>query len=180
MKFRPSPRTLLWSNVVLFQAAWFAIVLGAAAGRPWIAPIVAGAVLIWHAYNARQPRRELALVGVAVAVGAVFETLMATLQVLEPASGVLVPGIAAYWLVCLWAVFSTTLNVSLRWLRNRPVVAAVFGAIGGPLAYVGGSKLGALHLEATYPTIGALGVGWALATPLLLAAARRLDGYEGT
>ncbi len=172
-----SRHALPWINVALFQAAWLAIVLSAAYGQPWSAPIVTGAVLAWHLYHAHRPRRELALIGIAIVVGAGFETLMASLQVLEPASGILVPGFAAYWLVCLWAVFATTLNVSLRWLQPRPVLAAALGALGGPLAYVGGAKLGALHLESSYPSIGALAFGWALATPLLLATARRLDGY---
>jgi hypothetical protein len=74
-------------------------------------------------------------------------------------------------------VFATTLNVSLRWLRSRPLLAAGLGAIGGPLAYAGGAGLGALNLETSPLSIGALGIGWALAMPLLLVAAARFDGY---
>lgn len=174
-----SSRALLWTNVALFQAAWFAIVLSAASGMTWIAPIVTIALLAWHLQHAQQPRRESSLIAIAVAFGAAFETAIAALEVVAPASGTPGTGLAAYWLVCLWAIFATTLNVSLRWLRPRPVLAAALGAIGGPLAYAGGAELGALHLEASYFSLGALAFGWALATPLLLIAAKRFDGYAG-
>lgn len=174
----PSRRALPWINAALFQTAWLAIVLSAANDQPWIAPIVTGVVLAWHLYNAHRPRIEVSLIGIAMALGAGFETLMVALEIIEPASGAPLAGFAAYWLVCLWAVFATTLNVSLRWLRPRTVTAAALGALGGPLAYAGGAKLGALQLESSYPSIGVLAFGWALATPLLLATARRLDGYS--
>jgi hypothetical protein len=170
-------RALPWINVALFQAGWFGIVLSAAAGAHWIAPLATGAIVLWHLYHARQPRRELALVGIAVALGLVLESIMAGLQIVAQASGSLVSGAPAAWLLCLWAVFATTLNVSLRWLRSRPLLAAGLGAIGGPIAYAGGAGLGALNLETSPLSIGALGIGWALAMPLLLVAAARFDGY---
>ena len=33
----------------------------------------------------------------------------------------------------MWMLFATTLNVSMRFLRGRPWMAAVFGLTGGPL-----------------------------------------------
>lgn len=175
-----SSRTLLWTNVALFQAAWFLIVLSAASGMTWIAPIVTVALLAWHVHHAQQPRRELWLIGIAAAFGAAFESAIAALDVIAPASGTFGAGLVAYWLVCLWAAFATTLNVSLRWLRPRPLLAAAIGAIGGPLAYAGGAELGALRLDASHFSLGALALGWALATPLLLLAAKRFDGYAGS
>jgi hypothetical protein len=77
-------------------------------------------------------------------------------------------------MVALWALFATTLNESLRMLQTRPWIAALFGAVGGPLAYYAGAGLGALHFVDPGAMLGALTVGWALATPLLLSLARRL------
>lgn len=172
-----SPRTLVWTNIALFQMGWFACVLSAARGMAWIAPVAAAAVLVWHTGHARRPRRELALVGIALLVGILFETVMVQLDYLEATSGVLYPGTAAYWLVALWALFATTFNVSLRWLRARLWLAAVFGAVGGPLAYLAGARLGALALDPMDAAVAALALGWAIATPALLWTARRLDGY---
>jgi len=75
-------------------------------------------------------------------------------------------------------LFATTLNLSLAWLKRRVVLAAVLGAIGGPLAYAGGAELGALAFVHETTGLLAIGAGWALLTPLLVLLARRLDGFS--
>lgn len=164
-------------NVILFQAGWFACVLGAANGLPWAGALAAVAIVGWHLARARQPRQELALVAAAVVVGAVFETMLVQTGWVRFDAGVLLEGAAPYWMVALWALFATTLNVSLRSLRERLWLAALLGAAGGPAAYYAGSRLGALEFAAVGAALVAIGVGWAVLAPALLAAARRLDGY---
>jgi hypothetical protein len=90
-------------------------------------------------------------------------------------AGVVLEGAAPYWMVALWALFATTLNESMRMLQTRPWIAAAFGAVGGPLAYYAGARMGALDLVQPAAMLAALAVGWALATPLLLSLARRLN-----
>jgi len=82
--------------------------------------------------------------------------------------------------VALWMLFATTLNVSLAWLKRSALLAALFGAIGGPLAYYGGAKLGALSFLAPTPALVALALGWGLLTPLLIKLALRFDGFVST
>ncbi len=164
-------------NIVLFQAGWFACVLSAAHGVPWLGALAAGAVVAWHLARAAEPGPELALVALAGVLGASFETLLVQIGWLRFESGVVIAGTAPYWMVALWAIFATTLNVSLRWLRTRPGVAALLGATGGPVAYYSGARLGALDFAATGAALAAIALGWAALTPLLLRAARRLDGY---
>lgn len=171
-------RNALIANVALFQAGWLACVMAGAHGQVWAALIGIAAVLGWHLFRARQPQRELALMACVALIGAVYETLLAQTGWMRATSGEWVPGMAAYWLVCLWAVFATTLNVSLSWLRARLLVAAAFGAIGGPLAYYAGSRLGALELAAPGPALVSIAIGWAVLTPALLMLSRRLDGYS--
>ena len=162
-------------NAALYQAGWLACTLGAANGLPWAGPLVAAAVIAWHLARARRPRGELLLVGAAAASGLVFET--ALLQ----SGWIAYPGgsgdLAPLWMVALWGLFATTFNVSLRALRDRPVIAALVGAAGAPLAYYAGARLGALTLVSPGPALAAIAIGWAIATPALLRAARRLDGY---
>jgi hypothetical protein len=164
-------------NMLLFQAGWFACVLGAAAGRPWIGAITAVAIVAWHLARALRPLRELALVTSAVVAGAVFETLLVQSGWVRFDQGVLVAGTAPYWMVALWAIFATTLNVSLRALRPYPWLAALLGAIGGPAAYWAGAGLGAMEFVAAALALAAIAAGWALLAPALFSAARRLDGY---
>jgi hypothetical protein len=72
--------------------------------------------------------------------------------------------------------FGTTLRGSLSWLVGRYALAAVLGAVAGPLSYLDGAKLGAVTLHPSRAfSIAALAVGWAVVMPLLvwLAHGRR-------
>jgi hypothetical protein len=166
-------------NFIAFQLGWFACVLGAAHGMPWAGTGVALAIVAWHLARANEPRPELVLILVAAGIGALWDSGLAALGWIRYSSGVLIDGTAPHWIVALWMLFATTLNLSLGWLKRNMVLAAVFGALGGPLAYFGGAKLGALELVEPGAALGALALGWAVLTPLLLQVARRYDGYRG-
>lgn len=164
-------------NVVLFQAGWFACVLGAAYGMPLIGALAAGVIVAWHLARAVEPKKETVLIALAMIAGALFETLLVQTGWVRFAAGVLVEGTPPYWMIALWAVFATTINVSLRSLRPHLWLAALFGAIGGPAAYYAGTRLGAIEFAAGGALI-AIGIGWAILTPALFSAARRMDGYS--
>lgn len=164
-------------NLLLFQAGWFVCVLSAAGGRPWIGAIAVACIVAWHLARASRPLRELALIGAAIAAGTLFETLLVQTGWVRFGNGVLIDGTAPYWMIALWANFATTLNVSLRAFRSYPWLAAAFGAFGAPAAYYAGAKLGAMEFTAAGLALTAIGVGWALLSPALFGAARRLDGY---
>ncbi|MDQ6619440.1 MAG: DUF2878 domain-containing protein [Pseudomonadota bacterium] len=163
-------------NFAAFQLAWFACVAGAARGTPWLGVFVAMAAVAAHASISARPRRELVLVLVAIAFGAVYDSSIAALGWITYNSGEFVPGIAPHWILALWALFATTLNVSLRWLRGRRVAAALVGAVAGPLSYYAGERLGALVLVEPVAATLALAVGWAIFTPVLIEIAQRCDG----
>jgi hypothetical protein len=63
-------------------------------------------------------------------------------------------------------------------MRGRLLIAALFGALGGPLAYWGGAQLGAVILVETVPALVALSIGWGVLTPLLVRLAQRFDGMR--
>lgn len=166
-------------NFAAFQAGWFACVLGAANGVPWIGTLVVAAAVAWHLSRAARPAREGALLVAALLIGLAWDSAMVAAGVLTYETGMLAAGFAPYWIVALWPLFATTLNVSLRWLRARAWWAAAFGAVGGPLAYAGGAGLGAVGIPDMAPAMVVLGAGWALITPALTAIARHFDGYAG-
>lgn len=164
----------LIGNILAFQAGWFACVLGAAAGRPALGSAIALVVVTVHVATAPHPPRELLLVAAAAVVGLVADTALLQLGVLSFPTGTLIEGVTPYWMLALWMVFATTLNVSLGWLRDRPLLAMSMGVIAGPLAYLAGARLGALVIVS--PMAAAIGVAcvYAIALPLLLALADRL------
>jgi len=165
-------------NFIAFQLGWFACVLGAAHAVPWAGTGLALAIVAWHLGRALAPRAELALILSAAGIGALWDSGLTALGLIRYASGVLVEGAAPHWIVALWMLFATTLNLSLGWLKLNIALAAVLGALGGPLAYLGGAKLAALNLVAPPAALTALALGWAVLTPLLLQLARRYDGYR--
>jgi hypothetical protein len=165
------------ANFIAFQLGWFAIVLSAAHGLPWAGSAAALAIVAWHLRCAARPGAELVLMLAAAAVGALWDSLLAALGLVEFPNGTIVAGTAPYWMVALWMLFATTLNQSLAWLKRGLPLAAALGAIGGPLAYLGGARLGALVFVEQSAALAALAVGWAVLTPLLVALARRYDGF---
>ena len=165
------------ANFIAFQLGWFAVALGAAHGLPWAGTAVVLVIIAWHLRNAVRPRAELALVLSAAAIGALFDSSLAALGLVVFPNGMLLEGTAPHWMIALWMLFATTLNVSLGWLKRSLLLATAFGAVGGPLAYVGGAKLGALAIPDLVPAIAWLALGWAVLTPLLFVVSRRYDGF---
>lgn len=164
-------------NFGLFQLGWFGCVVSGAAGQPWLGAILAAVIIGWHITHAEYPKAELKLIAIAIVIGAVWDSVLVWQGWLSYPSGMVLPYTAPYWIVIMWALFATTLNVSLRWLKGRWFYAIVFGAIGGPLAYLAGQRLGAVEFIEYYHALLALLIGWALFTPLLMAASQRFDGF---
>jgi len=164
------------ANFLLFQIGWFACALGGAQDRPWLGTGIALAIVAWHVGRARRPREELILVLISAGIGAAADSALVAIGWVVYASGTIVPGTAPVWLVAMWMLFATTLNVSLRWLRRYPLAAIALGAVGGPLAYWAGARLGAMEFVAPVAATAALAIGWAVLTPLLVGLARRFDG----
>ena len=65
-----------WVNFAISQGAWFACVLGAAGGRPWLGPLVVLAWAALHVALCPDPRREAQLL-LAVGVLGGFTTFSA-------------------------------------------------------------------------------------------------------
>lgn len=165
-------------NFVLFQAGWFACVLSAAAYQPWLGVCVALLIVSYHIRRADKSLAEILLIVVSMVIGVIFDSMLLWLNWLDYTSGVIVANTAPVWIVALWALFATTLNVSLRWLRGKWLLAMVFGFVGGPLAYLGGAKLGAVSLLQQPQALIALAIGWAAVTPFLVYLSGQLNGYR--
>ena len=163
-------------NFVAFQVGWFACVLGAANHVPLMGTGVALTIVVLHLAYATDPLIELKLVLAAAGIGIILDPTLAYAGFIAFASGTLFDGIAAHWMVALWMVFAITLNVSLRWLKERPMVAVLLGGVGGPIAYLAGEKLGAVRIDSNFGIV-AIGVGWGIAMWLLVILARRYNGF---
>lgn len=165
-------------NFILFQIGWFACVIGAAKQMPWIGVVVVLAIVAWHLMHAQQRKREVSLLLIVLVIGGIFDQIMLNHQLISYQSHGWSSGLVPVWILALWAEFSTILNVSLRWMRGRWLIAVLLGAIGGPLAYMGAAKLGAVTLNMMPASYIALSIGWAILTPLMLQLSVKFDGFK--
>jgi hypothetical protein len=163
-------------NFLIFQFGWFSSVLGGAWNLPWIGPLVVLVAVLLHLGLARRPHQEAVLILSCGILGAIFDSFLVMQDWVTYPSGTVVESLAPYWIVGMWMLFATTLNVSLGWLKHRSAVAAVLGLIAGPLSYVAGARLGGMQFVDQTAALTALAIGWAIMMPLLLLLAERFDG----
>ena len=109
-------------------------------------------------------------------IGSVWDSLLVALGWISYPSGTLLSGTAPHRIVALWALFATSLNVSMRWLQSRFALAALLGAVCGPLSYWAALRLGAVEFVHPARAMAALSLGWPLITPALMLLAQRHDG----
>ncbi len=162
-------------NFSVYQAGWFACVLGAAHGWVWSGIGVGVLVVIWNCTHAAMPQREFMLVAIAVAIGTFWDSCMVQMRMIRFASDWSLVGVAPLWIIMVWAQFATTLNVSLRWLHRRWLLATMLGAIAAPLSYLAGQRMGALVFPHQTTSLMVIALGWGVITPLLVRLAERFD-----
>jgi hypothetical protein len=170
-------RASVIANFVGFQVNWFACVLGAAAGAPLVGPAVVATLLAIHLRLRRAWRPELLLVVLAGVIGYVADSALVLAGVFGFTDPARLGWPSTIWMVCLWMSFAATLRASLGWLRGRYALAAVFGAVGGPLAYWAGARFGAIEFgDAMARGLALVALEYLLAMPLLVWIERRTVG----
>ena len=113
---------------------------------------------------------------IALAIGAIFDQVILSLGIIKYHNNGWSTSIVPVWILALWLAFALTINVSLRWLRGKYLIALAFGAIGGPLAYLGAQKMGAVTLG--NHSLIVLALGWAIVTVTFSHISTKLDGFK--
>lgn len=163
-------------NIVAFKIGWIASILGAANEMPLLGPAVILIAVTLHLRRVNDPSRELLLIAFTGAIGASWDSVMVAAGWLTYPAGTLVSGFAPYWILTMWMLFATTLNMTFRWLQSKTLFAGVLGAVFGPLSYYAGAKAGAVVINDIIATMIVLAVAWAILLPMLLYLAKRFDG----
>lgn len=160
-------------NFVGFQIVWVLAVGGAAKGLWW--PGLAGLLVyaVVQLLLSKWPLADLLLMLSACVVGCLADTLLIQLGLLAYANPVPFPSLAPAWIAFLWLAFALTINHSMSWLKGRWMLAVLFGLIGGPLVFWLAERYWAAVriAEPKWQGLLALGIEWALMTPLLLLMA---------
>jgi hypothetical protein len=167
----------LFLNLVLFQMAWWLCILSAA----WEIPLAAlgGSVVLMgaqFAFTSLNRRRDAWLVAAVMTIGGVSDTALALAGFVAFSSPWPVEWIASLSELLLWGHFALVMNGCMGFLLGRPLWAALFGMLGGPMAYLGGMQLGAVTLAApTWLSLVAIGITWGAVLPLVYELSVRLD-----
>lgn len=167
-RYVPAPAAAKIFNGTLFNLSWLAIVLS---HSPVIAPMVVALHLFVHFGLIGRGEREVRLIAVTFLLGAVLDQLLFLTGVFTVDGQA---ALAPFWLTCLWPVLATTFLHVFESFRSRPLLAALFGAIGGTGSYIAGTGLS--DVAFAHPVAGPLvmAVLWAGLFPLLLRLAGRI------
>ena len=167
-------------NVVLYQIGWFSCVIGAAYGFPLSGALGALSLVALHLLLTDARKAEIQLILIACLLGVVIDSLQQAVGLFTFKTDPRWPLWLPLWVFVIWAQFATLFRFALHWLSGHYLLAALFGALGGPLAYWGGIRLGAADFgDSPWLTLMILALAWALVMPLLLWLRQKLASTEG-
>jgi hypothetical protein len=153
-------------NVALFQLIWALCVIGQ---DTWVW-LALGLIMI-HLLLSPARRADLQLMGVMLILGSTVDGLLHLVGFFtfrQP--GFPIP----LWLAVLWVGLATQPHYSLGWMKKRLLLASVFGAVGGPLAYWAGVRIGAAEFGLPLLTsLFILAIIWSMLWPTAMYAADR-------
>lgn len=163
-------------NFGLFQLGWFIAIWGAAHQKLLLSMIAVALIFMVYMIQARYKKEAFILLLLIMLLGPIFDQCLLSFGLIEYKSQ-FSEYVVPIWIVALWGLFATTLNLSLSWLKHYKFFAVLFGLIGGPLAYIAAEKLNAIQLMNSYALL-ALALGWALLTPLSFVIAKKWNGFR--
>ena len=167
------------ANFIGYQLVWFAVVGTTGGSRSWLGFAAAAAFIALQMALSDRRALDVRLLILAFVFGLSIDDTLSALGWIRysgPAPA-LPPGGAPLWILALWTSFSLTLTRSLAWLSGHPQWAALFGAIGGPIAYWSAAR--GFHAvrfaPPSYRAIVSLAAGWSAAMSLLFYTVRRWE-----
>ena len=168
----------LW-NVLLYQIAWFACVLGAVQGFLYLGPVVTLFAAALQLFFSKRPKNEGLFLLCATVLGSLWDSIAVLLGAYSFTGTVLMPWGYPLWMSALWLGFATTIRSSLSWLSRRRSTAVLLGLLGGPAAYYGGAKLGPIAIGVPMTSsLLIIGCCWAVVTPMLFVLSDRIADLD--
>ena len=170
------------ANAVGYQCVWLCCVVGAGSAHAWLGPLAACLFAVLMIVFGGKARSDLRMVVVAVPLGFAFDSALAASGCLHYAQAWPSTMLAPAWIGALWLGFALTLNHSLAFLRQKPMLSATLGLIGGPLAYFSAERGFHAVVIATprLPAMLMLAIGWAILVPLLFRLDKKINSHAAT
>jgi hypothetical protein len=81
-----------------------------------------------------------------------------------------------FWVMTIWLGLATLVHHSLAWLKSRLLLCSIFGALGGPIAYWSGVRMGAAAFNwELLPSLLVLAAIWASLWPGVMHLAAKAN-----
>lgn len=163
-----------WIILTAYEVVWFTALIGAGRGLNWPGVVAAATFIAWRLAVSKQRSVETRLALVAFVFGLSFEGICVNAGLVRYAAPWPL-ACAPLWLIALWVVFALTMLPLFGYLHARPWLAALFGALGGPLAYLAAARGWhvVVFVDPAWHGLLAVAIGWGIAMPLLCTLARR-------
>ncbi len=166
-------KPLIICNFLAVQFGWLITVMAATAGMPVVGPLFTLAWMLIHLKLVGADRAiELRLIAAAALLGAMCDSLLALFGVIAFPEQAMLGQPTTLWMVTLWVNLAMSLRHSLGWLRGRYLLAAVLGGVAGPLAYLGGQRLGGIQFPVGDSALALVALEWVTALPALMVVTR--------
>lgn len=147
----------------LFQVYWFVLVWSAGKTVSMaLALLCVFLSLLQLVLLARPLLPSLKYLAIGVLAGVVMDSVLTYVGVHNPARVLLPTPIAPVWLIGLWVAFVVYTRTGLDGLRGRFLLPAAAGFVGGPLAWLGGARMGACEVSHPLFGYGVMAVCWAI------------------
>ncbi len=163
-------------NALLFQATWFACVIGGAQGQ-WQWGALGILALLGFSFWRNSLARDVALLSVLAVVGFCLDSLWAATGVLDYGAQTNYWGavaLAPVWITLLWMGVGLTTRHSLKFLADRPALGALLAGGAAVPSYLGGQRLGAVVVP-EWASLGIIALAWALAFFVLFSVVDTTD-----
>lgn len=176
MQGKPT-KTLVLFNALGFNAAWWLCLLGVKWAMPWLGPVAMLLFLAIHFRYLAYGKREFYLLLSVALLGTMVDSTKAFTGLIEYRGGYGIAWLAPLWITAMWVGFAALLNHALGWLRGRYLLAALLGALFGPLSYITGVNFNILEFQMPKAvSIAVLAAVWAVAVPLLFLMSNWIVG----
>ncbi len=154
-------------NFLIYQVAWFLCVFKENTGA-----LIALPLLCLHFYFSQCKKADLMLMAIVLVAGLIIDGTLHFVGCMT----FNVPALPIpFWLATVWIFLATLPNHSLIWLKGRPVLSGIFGAIGGPLAYWAGIRVGAANFGWNQiEALSVIALIWSILWPVVMYLANRI------
>ena len=159
--------------MLMFQLGWAACVLG---GNTLAIVYTVTALLIHHRYLMEEKNEWQLILSIAI-FGVSWDSLLVFFGLINYSNTGWFS--LPIWMICLWLLFATTFMHSLSWMARYLWLAAIGGAVFGPMSYWAGVELSAAYFGASVLTsMLVIAAGWLVLFPIGIYMAGKLKGVS--